>query len=280
MHRLRYCLGACLILIITHSASAAVTDALSQAGFTCVAATDSSGAPFGGTMCTRAAMSTSAFTLNEAVSVYVPSTTSAVVRHIVLYLQGFRGVCGDTGTTPADVMNVFDLAEQMEADSSPDSVLVFPMSVDDDTTYYNDFAATAGPFTGFMNWIETIVGQGQWSLAGHSGAGDVIAKSLHLNPSTITKFDAIQLLDAAYRMSSTRHRPGFDVALWQRIAERNPSLALTCIGNGTYHGCQILAAQAGFTTPVALTETQVIHCDIPNTYFGPWLKSSGGYSDR
>ena len=26
MHRLRYCLSACLILIITHSASAAVTD--------------------------------------------------------------------------------------------------------------------------------------------------------------------------------------------------------------------------------------------------------------
>jgi hypothetical protein len=170
-------------------------DALSQAGFTCVAATDSSGAPFDGTLCTHEAMSTSAFTLDEAVAVYVPSTTSAVVRHIVLYLQGFRGVCGDTGTTPADVMNVFDLAEQMQADSSPDSVLVFPMSGGHDTTYYHDFAATAGPFTEFMNWIETIVGQGQWSLAGHSGAGDVIAKSLNLNPSTITKFDAIELLE-------------------------------------------------------------------------------------
>jgi hypothetical protein len=64
-----------------------------------------------------------AFTLDEAVAVYVPSTTNAVVRHIVLYLQGFRGVCGDTGTKPADVMNVFNLAEQ--AESSPDSVLVF-----------------------------------------------------------------------------------------------------------------------------------------------------------
>jgi hypothetical protein len=251
-------------------------DALSQAGFTCVAATDRSGAPFDGTLCTHEAMSTSAFTLDEAVAVYVPSTTSAVVRHIVLYLQGFRGVCGDTGTTPADVMNVFDLAEQMQADSSPDSLLVFPMSGGHDTTYYHDFAATAGPFTEFMNWIETIVGQGQWSLAGHSGAGDVIAKSLNLNPSTITKFDAIELLDAAYGMSPMRHRPGFEVALWQTIAERNPSLALTCIGNGTYSGCHILAAQAGFRTPVALTETQVHHCDIPNTYFGPWLSGSLG----
>ena len=125
MGRLRYCLGACLILILTHSASAAVTDALSQAGFTCLAASDSSGAPFGGTMCTHEAMSTAAFTLDEAVAVYVPSRTSVVVRHIVLYLQGFRGVCGDTGTTPADVMNVFDLAEQMQAESLPDSVLVF-----------------------------------------------------------------------------------------------------------------------------------------------------------
>ena len=61
------------------------------------------------------AISTSAFTLDEAIAVYVPSTTGAVVRRIVLYLQGFRGVCGDTGATPADVMNVFDLAEQMHA---------------------------------------------------------------------------------------------------------------------------------------------------------------------
>src|SRR5262249_13046426 len=108
MGRLRYHLGACLILILTHSASAAVTDTLTQAGFTCLAATDSSGAPFGGTMCTHEAMSPSFFTLEEAFAVYVPPTTSVIVRHIVLYLQGFRGVCGDTGTTPADVMNVFD----------------------------------------------------------------------------------------------------------------------------------------------------------------------------
>ena len=270
MDRLRYYLCACLILIITHSASAAVTDALSEAGFTCVAATDSFGAPLGGTVCTHEAMSTSAFTLDEAVAVYVPSTTSEVVRRIVLYLQGFRGVCGDTGTTPTDVMNVFDLAEQMQADSSPDSVLVFPMSGGHDTTYYHDFAETAGPFTEFMNWIETIVGQGRWSLAGHSGAGDVIAKSLNLNPSTITKFDAIELLDAAYvHLVAGRFR-GSEMALWQTIAERNPSLALTCVGNGTYSGCQILAEQAGFAT-VALTETQIIHCEIPNTYFGPWL---------
>jgi hypothetical protein len=77
-------------------------------------------------MCTHEAMSIAAFTLDEAVAVYVPSTTKAIVRHIVLYLQGFRGVCGDTGTTPAEVMNVFNLAEQMQADSSPDAVLVFP----------------------------------------------------------------------------------------------------------------------------------------------------------
>ena len=275
MGRLRYCLGACLILILTHSASAAVTDALSQAGFTCLAASDSSGAPFGGTMCTHEAMSTAAFTLDEAVAVYVPSRTSVVVRHIVLYLQGFRGVCGDTGTTPADVMNVFDLAEQMQAESPPDSVLVFPMSGGHDTTYYHDFAASAGPFAEFINWIETVVSQGQWSLAGHSGAGDVIAKLLNLNPSIITKFAAIELLDAAYiHHAAGRFRAGPEVALWQTIAERNPSLTLSCIGNGTYHGCQILAEQAGFTT-VALTETEVIHCDIPNTYFGPWLHRTG-----
>ena len=275
MDQLRYYLAACLSLITMSSASASVTDALSEAGFSCLAATDGSGVSFGGTMCTHEAMSTSAFTLDEALAVYVPSTTSVIVRHIVLYLQGFRGVCGDTGTTPADVMNVFDLAEQMQAESPPDSVLVFPMSGGHDTTYYHDFAASAGPFAEFINWIETIVGQGQWSLAGHSGAGDVIAKSLNLNPSIITKFAAIELLDAAYiHHAAGRFRAGPEVALWQTIAERNPSLTLSCIGNGTYHGCQILAEQAGFTT-VTLTETEVIHCDIPNTYFGPWLHRTG-----
>ena len=154
MDQLRYYLAACLFLITTNSASASVTDALSEAGFSCLAATDGSGASFGRTICTHEAMSTSAFTLDEAVAVYVPSTTSAVV---------FRGVCGDTGTTPAEVMNVFDLAEQMQAESSPDSVLVFPMSGGHDTTYYHDFAASAGPFAEFMNWIETIVGRAQWS---------------------------------------------------------------------------------------------------------------------
>ena len=149
------------------------------------------------------------------------------------------------------------------------------MSGGHDTTYYHDFAASAGPFAEFMNWIETVVGQGQWSLAGHSGAGDVIAKSLNLNPSIITKFAAIELLDAAYiHHAAGRFRAGPEVALWQTIAERNPSLTLSCIGNGTYHGCQILAEQTGFTT-VTLTETEVIHCDIPNTYFGPWLHRTG-----
>ena len=272
MDQLRYYVAACLFLITTHSASASVTDALSEAAFSCLAATDTSGAPFGGTMCTHKAISSTAFTLDEAIAVYVPSTTGAVVRHIVLYLQGFRGVCGDTGAAPADVMNVFDLAEQMQADSLPDSVLVFPMSGGHDTTYYHDFAAISGPFAEFMNWIETIVGQAQWSLAGHSGAGDVIARSLNLNPSIITKFGAIELLDAAYNIHHVagRFRSGTEAALWQTIAERNPSLIISCIGNGTYSGCQILAEQAGFTT-VALTETHVDHCEIPNAYFGPWL---------
>jgi hypothetical protein len=57
----------------------------------------------------------------------------------------------------------------------------------------------------------------------------------------------------------------------QTIAERNPSLTLSCIGNGTYSGCQILAEPAGFAT-VAL-ETHVDHCEIPNARFGPWLHS-------
>jgi hypothetical protein len=107
----------------------------------------------------------------------------------------------------------------------------------------------------------------------------VIAKSLNLNPSTITKFDAIELLDAAYRIRHVASRFGSKLALWQTIAERNPSLTLTCIGNGTYSGCQILAEQAGFTT-VVVTETQVIHCEIPNTYFGPWLHRAGPAADE
>jgi len=281
MDQLRYCLAVCLFLITANSASASVTDALSEAGFSCLAATDGSGVSFGGTMCTHEAMSTSAFTLDEAIAVYVPSTTGAVARHIVLYLQGFRGVCGDTGASPADVMNVFDLAEQMQANSLPDSVLVFPMSRGHDTTYYNDFAEIGGPFAEFMNWIETIVGQAQWSLAGHSGAGDVIAKSLNLNPSIIMKFDAIELLDAAYNIHHVagRFRSGSEAALWRTIAERNPSLTLSCIGNGTYSGCQILAEQAGFAT-VALTETHVDHCEIPNAYFGPWLHRIGPGDDE
>jgi hypothetical protein len=83
------------------------------------------------------------------------------------------------------------------------------------------------------------------------------------------------LLDAAYiHHVAGRFRAGPEVALWRTIAERNPSLTLSCIGNGTYHGCQILAEQIGFTT-VTLTETEVIHCDIPNTYFGPWLHRTG-----
>jgi hypothetical protein len=109
------------------------------------------------------------------------------------------------------------------------------MSRGHDMTYYHDFAATGGPFAEFMNWIESIVGEAQWSLAGHSGAGDVIAKSLNLNPSVISKFNAIELLDAAYNIHHVagRFRSGSEAALWQTIAERNPSLTLTCIGNGT-----------------------------------------------
>jgi hypothetical protein len=69
MDQLRYYLAVCLFLITTNSASASVTDALSEAGFSCLAATDGSGVSFGGTMCTHEAMSTSAFTLDEAIAV-------------------------------------------------------------------------------------------------------------------------------------------------------------------------------------------------------------------
>ena len=42
---------------------------------------------------------------------------------------------------------------------------------------------------------------------------------------------------------------------------------------------QILAEQAGFAT-VALTETHVDHCEIPNAYFGPWLHRIGPREDE
>jgi hypothetical protein len=104
---------------------------------------------------------------------------------------------------------------------------------------------------------------------------------LGLEPAAPTDFlgslkagKAHPILDAAYSIHHVAGRFGSELALWQTIAERNPSLTLTCVGNGTYSGCQILAEQAGFTT-VVVTETQVIHCEIPNAYFGPWLHRAG-----
>jgi hypothetical protein len=166
-------------------------------------------------------------------------------------------------------MNVFNLAQQTQSNAAAGSVLVFPVSVGDDATYNADFAAGAGPFAAFMQWVEgTVGGSGRWSLAGHSGAGAVIASALTKNPSTIAKFDAIELLDAAYSM-------GAELPLWRQIARANPTLAVTCVGNGTYAGCQQLASGAGFLAPVSLKQTSAAHCSIPNDYFGSWLQGSG-----
>ena len=62
-------------------------------------------------------------------------------------------------------MNVFDSAEQC-------GQVCRSAGFDGgghDPCCYRDFAASAGPFAEFMNWIESVIGEGQWSLAGHNG---------------------------------------------------------------------------------------------------------------
>lgn len=262
--------GWIVALMAVTSAQATVVDALRQAGFSCAAAKNSSGVEFGGQLCVKASSTaTATFSYDEPISVFIPSQTPALVDHIVLYLQGFRGVCGDTGT-PDQLMNFFSLGEQMEADASAGAILVYPESIGNDETYYDEFTAKAGPFAAFLTWIEGFAGTSKWSIAGHSGAGDIIARSLTLNPSVITKFDSVDLLDAAYSMTTSAEIPR-----WQLIEKVNPALVVTCIGNGTYSGCQTLAADVKFKTPVVVTRTTTAHCDIPGKYLGPWLKSGG-----
>lgn len=235
-----------------------IIQTLIAAGFICSAVHNGAG-----NLCTVSSVKTAHFTYSNPIAIYVPQNAPGHASQIVLHLQGFRGICDSPDDSAETLMETYDLIGQFISDAGVSSVLVFPVSSGNDTTYEQKFLGRGGEFAGFVAWIESLVGWADWTVSGHSGAGMVISGMLAQNPLVASKIVAVDMLDAAYGMS-------LHLAEWKSIVKASPRLKITCVGNGTLSGCRTLQSSVPSTEVIS---TAVDHCHIPNEYFGLWLKS-------
>ena len=207
-------------------------------------------------------------------------------EQIILYLQGFRGVCraadgsSDSRANPEQTMAIFDIVGQfnraIEDAAKPRSLLVFPVSYGHNDDYKNQLVSQLSPF---VAWVEKEINAApgvRWHIAGHSGAGAVISAALSRQADLAAKFDSAILLDATYSM-------GAHLTEWRTIARSQRGIFIQSVyqeGSSTATGSRTLQSELnalktnGENTlkhPVEIASTRDAHCHIPNRYFAEML---------
>lgn len=239
----------------TYQPSPLVT-ALTQKGFKC-----DSFPTLGGSVCTvpRVRDAATGFSYSQAVALVIPDTVGLVPDQLHLYLQGYRGVCGDTNQTSAASMVVrFHLIEQMVTSGRTQSVIVFPISLGQNQTYNSELL---NQIDRLLAWSELLLKpqSAKWSVAGHSGAGILIANSFATNPYFVKKLNHAFLLDATYGM--TLHLPQ-----WRQAAAVNPGLKISSVytaGGTTPAGSEMLR-QALPQRVMSRKSSMPAHCLVPS----------------
>ena len=201
---------------------------------------------------------------------------------IVLYLQGFRGVCRasdggvDTQASPEQTLKIFDVIGQfsraISAASISNTLLVFPVSYGQNENYKKQLIGQFGKFTEWVEKETDAVTGVRWHIAGHSGAGAVISAALSRQANGTEKFDSVILLDATYSMGSHLQE-------WRTIARNQRNVFIESVylqGSSTAAGSRTLQAELNalktgnentLKHPVSILAAREAHCKIPNRHF-------------
>lgn len=235
------------------SAGNPLLDRLKAARFNCVAKSV-------GQICTATANAAVGFRYPQPISVLVPAGVQRP-HSILLYLHGFRGVCPATNATPEQIEADWQLTQQMISGGAADSVLLFPMSQGNCSTYDS---ALLPRFQTFLNWGRDLLQptSSRLTIAGHSGAGARMANALSNHLAIAKETDAVFLLDATYGMSSTGS-PYLDK--WAAVALANPRVKIFTrylAGTATDPGSQNLKKRLPNHVDSAVSAASR-HCRVP-----------------
>lgn len=227
-----------------------VVSNLQKAGFTCRH-------PGGnGYVCHVDNVHADGFNYPQPVAVIVPETVELPIT-TNLYLQGFRykgSVCQDEGLGADAMVDHFGL---LQSTRGTNAVTVFPLSEGKDFTYHDKLTKN---FPSFLKWINRLsLGNGDWWVGGHSGAGAVM-NQLICNTNFAPK--KVIYLDATYQSPSG--------ATCARRKNPNAQIAATYIDSrksGTVRGGNALRSMRGAVVHTA----KHLHCQIVNNEYGELL---------
>jgi hypothetical protein len=247
-----------LLSLPARAQDAPVETSLKAHGFTCATLDGQNGS-----ICVNQ-RPTGAFSYSQPVAVLIPAGLTAP-RETIYYFHGFRGVCEAANASPLAFATEFQFLRQMQAHGAAQSVLVMPMSAGHDTTFKQELLPR---FSAFTSWVRSILPQGGGSgavVAGHSGAGIVIAQALAANPSFTRSVSKVILLDATY---------GSYGAYFQRARSASPRIKIVAdsiAGSATWSNAVALQRALGSGTAVARKAGTGRHCLVPTKDFGPLL---------
>lgn len=187
-------------------------------------------------------------------------------KGLILYLHGFRGVCGvSDATTPSSMATRYNLLEQLSAAGATDRAIVFPLSRGKCTDYDNQLVSN---FTSFATWAENLLRPEKdvWLMLGHSGAGKAMANIAGLNKPFARRLDVASLLDAAYGMGNL-------IGRWQVAAGGNRRLKIRSYYATTSpeSGSRLLQKTIPSQAKAIRSNSYGDHCNVPMKDFGPAL---------
>ncbi len=187
-------------------------------------------------------------------------------KGLVLYMHGFRGVCGVTDATPASAMSTrYKLLEQLSSAGATDRAIVFPMSRGKCNDYDNQLVPN---FSSFAAWAENLLlpEKDVWLMLGHSGAGKAMANIAGQYKSFARRLDVAGLLDAAYGMGNL-------IGRWQVAAGANRRLKIRSYyaTSSPESGSRLLQRTIPSQAEAILSNSYGDHCNVPMKDFGPAL---------
>lgn len=213
-----------------------------------------------GQICTARANTVVGFSYPQPITILIPAGVD-IPRRVILNLHGFRGVCPATNATPEQIEADWQFTQQMISGGADDSVMLFPMSSGNCTTYG---ASLVPRFKAFTEWGAKLLASStnRWIVSGHSGAGAHMANALSANPAFAKNVDSVFLLDATYGMGST---DSVYLDRWASVAKANPTIKIFTrylAGTSTDSGSKNLKTRLPSNVDSAVSVAKS-HCRVP-----------------
>lgn len=220
---------------------------------------------------------TAKFSYSQPIAVLIPSRMIGSQR-MILHLHGHRtGLARDKDMNA--MLDDFQLLPTLNAFGRTDTLIVFPMSLGNCTTFEKELAPKMNEF---IDWISAQLPQKpqRWWLSAHSGAYRSVASILSLiarsGPNSSPLLSGVALFDATYGGSNFNVKPYTDM----RVV--NPQLSILSIyrgfaGSETIQGSVRLKSSLGLSAAdVAPNNTQKFpgsndHWDLVQAYYPYFL---------